>query len=182
MSDHLKGNVAVVTGGSRGIGRAIARRIAREGSDCLLAARTEAALKKSAELIVAESGVRVEICPTDLRTLEGCNTVCDTLMSTFGRADTLINSAGLFVEQDDDEWEDGFALKFYSAVRLSRLLWPLLKESRGSVINIVGGFARTPDPDFMIGGAVNAALANFSKALAGLGLHDDVNVNTIHPE
>jgi NAD(P)-dependent dehydrogenase (short-subunit alcohol dehydrogenase family) len=64
---------------------------------------------------------------------------------------------------------------------MSRLLWPKLKESHGTIINIIGGFARTPDPDFMIGGAVNAAFANFSKALAGLGLRDDVNVNAIHP-
>jgi len=57
----------------------------------------------------------------------------------------------------------------------------MLKNSNGTVVNIIGGFARTPDPDFMIGGAVNAAFASFNKALAGLGLRDDVNVNAIHP-
>ena len=147
---------------------------------------TEADLKETAELIIKESGVRVEICPTDLRTPEGCKSVQELLVGAFGWTDILVNSAGatqggLFLEQDDSVWGDGFALKFYAAVRLSRLLWPQLKKKRGTVINIVGGFARTPDPDFMIGGAVNAALANFSKALAGLGLRDDVNVNTIHP-
>ena len=186
MSPYLKGKVAVISGGSRGIGRAIARRLAGEGSDCLLAARTKADLKETADLIESESGVRVEICSTDLRTPEGCKAVGKLLTEAFGRADILVNSAGatkggLFLEQDDRVWEDGFALKFYAAVRLSRLLWPSLKENRGTVINIVGGFARTPDPEFMIGGAVNAALASFSKALAGLGLRDEVNVNTIHP-
>lgn len=66
-------------------------------------------------------------------------------------------------------------------VRLSRLLWPQLEASRGSVVNIIGGFARNPPLDFMIGGAVNAAMNNFSKALSKLGLQDDVNVNVIHP-
>jgi NAD(P)-dependent dehydrogenase (short-subunit alcohol dehydrogenase family) len=66
-------------------------------------------------------------------------------------------------------------------VRLCRLFWPALKERRGTVVNIVGGFARAPAADFLVGGAVNAALANFSKGLAAVGLRDDVNVNWIHP-
>ena len=186
MPGMLTGRVAVISGGSRGIGKAIARRLAEGGCDCLLAARTAANLQNAASEIRQESGRRVEMCTTDLRTLAGCEAVLDVARNTFGRVDILINCAGAtqggrFLEQDDSIWEDGFALKFFGAVRLSRLFWPMLKERRGTVINIIGGFARTPDPDFMIGGAVNAALANFNKALAGLGLRDDVNVNAIHP-
>ena len=108
------------------------------------------------------------------------------MMKEFGQCDMLINSAGatkggLFPDQPDEEMLDGFALKFHAAVRLSRFLWPHLKQSKGTVINIVGGFARTPSSDFMVGGSVNAALANFTKALANQGLKDDVNVNWIHP-
>jgi NAD(P)-dependent dehydrogenase (short-subunit alcohol dehydrogenase family) len=76
---------------------------------------------------------------------------------------------------------DGFALKFFGCVRLCRLFWPLLKESKGSVVNIVGGAARTPGPEFSIGSSVNAAMANFSKGLSKLGNREDVNVNVIHP-
>ena len=182
---RLKDKVAVVTGGSRGIGKAIAHRLAEEGCDILIVAKTLKNLEQAASEI-AESGRCVEICTTDLRTLKGCDVALSSLESTYGKADILINCAGatkggLFLETPDELWEDGFALKFYGAVRLTRLLWPLLKESRGTVVNIIGGFARTPDPDFMIGGAVNAAFASFSKALAGLGLRDDVNVNAIHP-
>ena len=182
---RLKDKVAVVTGSSRGIGKAIAHRLAEEGCDILIVAKTLKNLEQAASEI-AESGRCVKICTTDLRTLKGCDVVLSSLESTYGKVDILINCAGatkggLFLETPDELWEDGFALKFYGAVRLTRLLWPLLKESRGTVVNIIGGFARTPDPDFMIGGAVNAAFANFSKALAGLGLRDDVNVNAIHP-
>ena len=181
----LEHKVAVVTGGSRGIGKAIAYRLAKEGCDILLVAQTPENLENSSREI-SETGRRIEICATDLRTLEGCEAVESAIASTFGKVDILINCAGatkggLFLETPDELWQDGFALKFYGAVRVSRLLWPKLKESHGSVVNIIGGFARTPDPDFMIGGAVNAAFANFSKALAGLGLRDDVNVNAIHP-
>jgi NAD(P)-dependent dehydrogenase (short-subunit alcohol dehydrogenase family) len=104
----------------------------------------------------------------------------------FGRCDVLVNSAGAtragsFLTQPDDEWQDGFALKFYSCVRLCRLFWPMLKEAQGAVININGGAARTPDPEFLVGGAVNAAVANFTKGLSKLGMRDGVNVNAVLP-
>lgn len=186
MNEDLTGKVAVITGGSRGIGAAIARRLAEEGADCLLAARTEADLSETAASISEATGRRVETCATDLRSLEGCEVLGAAAAEHFGRADILVNNAGAtqggpFLEVSDETWVDGFALKFWAAVRLSRIFWPQLKESNGTVVNIVGGFARTPAPDFLIGGSVNAALANFSKGLAGLGLRDDVNVNTVHP-
>ncbi len=186
MALELEGKVALITGASRGIGRAIADRLAREGCDCVVAARTEETLRRAARQIAADSGRRVESCAGDLRAPEGCRAVHAQIEEQFGRLDILINNAGAtkggpFLEQDDVLWEDGFALKFYACVRLSRLCWPLLRQSQGSVVNVVGGFARTPDPDFMIGGAVNAAMANFTKALAGLGLRDDVNVNAVYP-
>ena len=182
----LDGKVAVVAGGSKGIGAAVALRLAQDGARILLAASSEQRLLAASQRIRETSGRTVEYCTADLRTLEGCQSVRDKLDQSFGGTNILVNSAGatkggVFTEQPDDEWRDGFALKFHCAVRLSRLLWPSLTQRRGTVINIVGGFARTPAADFMVGGAVNAALANFSKALAEQGLRDDVNVNWLHP-
>ena len=82
---------------------------------------------------------------------------------------------------NDNIWEDGFNLKFKAAVRLSRAFWPALKRSKGKVINIGGGAARNPSNTFMIGGAVNSALNNFSKALAMQGKIDKISVSIIHP-
>jgi len=186
MTGELEGKIAVVTGGSRGIGRAIAARLAADGADSLLAARSEQDLKRAAARIEEASGRRVEYFAGDLRSLGGCEAFAKTARRAYGGVDILVNCAGAmqggrFLEIADAAWDDGFALKFFACVRLSRLMWPMLKERHGSVINIIGGYARTPDPDFMIGGAVNAATANFSKALAGQGLRDDVNVNAVHP-
>ncbi|WP_282605145.1 SDR family oxidoreductase [Pelagibius sp. Alg239-R121] len=182
----LSGKVAIVSGGSKGIGLAVAKRLAEDGADIFLAASNAGRLKAARETIEAATGQSAAFHAADLRTLEGCRESYQAAADRFGCCDILINAAGAtkggtFPEQPDEEMLDGFALKFHGAVRLSRLFWPQLKEASGCVINIVGGFARTPAADFMVGGAVNAALANFSKALAAQGLRDDVNVNWIHP-
>lgn len=176
------GKVAFVSGGSKGIGLAVARKLAGEGARVFLAASNTERLQAAADSLPGEAGFHA----ADLRSLEGCEAAAGASLDKFGRCDILINAAGatkggIFPDQPDEEMLDGFALKFHGAVRLSRALWPALKAANGTVINIVGGFARTPAADFMVGGAVNAALANFSKALADKGLQDDVNVNWIHP-
>jgi 3-oxoacyl-[acyl-carrier protein] reductase len=182
----LEDKVAVVSGGSRGIGRTIARRLAEEGADVVIGARTPEVLDATAREISEATGRRVEAVSADLSTPGGCETLHREAIGAFDRVDILINCAGAtksgpFLELSDETWHEGFDLKFFGAVRLSRLFWPQLVASHGSVVHIVGGMARTPNPNFAIGGAVNAALANFGKALAGLGLIDDVNVNMIHP-
>ena len=186
MSNELSGKVAVISGGSRGIGRAIAMAFAEAGAETVLAAKSEANLKKTADEIAATGAPTPTIIAGDLGTLEGCQAVFDAVKGPQGRCDILVNSAGAtkagnFVEQADDIWLDGFALKFFGAVRLSRLFWPMLSQAGGHIVNIDGGMARTPNPGNLIGSSVNAAMANFAKGLSSLGIRDGVNVNTIHP-
>jgi 3-oxoacyl-[acyl-carrier protein] reductase len=182
----LNDKVAVISGGSKGIGAGIALALAREGVDCVLAARDEAVLAATAAEISGETGRKVDTVAADLNTLEGCESVHAAVAAGIGRVDILVNNAGStksgpFLGLADEDWVDGMMLKFHGAVRLSRLFWPMLKESHGTVINVIGGAARTPRPDAMIGTSVNSAMAAFTKALAGQGLADDVNVNAIHP-
>jgi NAD(P)-dependent dehydrogenase (short-subunit alcohol dehydrogenase family) len=158
---------------------------AREGAQTLLAASNAANLAEGAKAVAA-AGLAPLTIAADLRTLAGCEQVFAEASKRFGRCDALINNAGAtkggkFLEQPDDAWTDGFALKFFGAVRLTRLFWPLLKAAHGNVVFIVGGAARTPGPDFLIGGAVNAAVANFAKGLTSMGNRDDVNINVVHP-
>jgi NAD(P)-dependent dehydrogenase (short-subunit alcohol dehydrogenase family) len=186
MADAFDGKVVVVTGGSRGIGRAIALGFAREGAQTVVAASSAANLEAAAKAI-AEIGAPAPLTVAgDLRSLKACEALFAAVKERFGRCDVLVNNAGAtrggkFLDLPDDAWTDGFALKYFGAVRLTRLFWPLLKEAHGNAVFIVGGAARTPGPDFLIGGSVNAAVANFAKGLAKLGNADDINVNVIHP-
>lgn len=186
MSGEFEGKVVVVTGGSRGIGRGIGAAFAGRGAQVVLAASSAANLAEAANGIAAAGGKRPLTVAADLREMQGCEVVFAKVQAELGRCDVLVNSAGAtkagaFLEQPDADWHDGFALKFFAAVRLSRLFWPMLKQAQGFVLNIIGGAARTPDPEFLVGGSVNAAFANFSKGLAGLGKRDGVNVNAILP-
>jgi NAD(P)-dependent dehydrogenase (short-subunit alcohol dehydrogenase family) len=185
VAKEFEGKVVVVSGGSRGIGRAIALAFAREGAQTVLAAANAATLTEGAKA-VATAGPEPLTIAGDLRTLEACEQVFAKVNQRFQRCDVLVNNAGAtkggnFFELPDAAWNDGFALKFHAAVRLTRAFWPLLKAAHGNVVNIIGGAARTPGPEFLIGGAVNAAMGNFAKGLTALGNRDDVNVNVIHP-
>ncbi len=184
MAGEFAGKVVVVTGGSRGIGKAIGAVFAREGAQVVLAAASADNLAKAAKDM--SGGPPPLTVAGDLRTLAACETLFKEVNDRFKRCDVLVNNAGAtkggnFFELPDDAFTDGFALKYFAAVRLTRLFWPLLKAAHGNVINIIGGAARTPSADFLIGGSVNSAMANFSKGMAAIGNRDDVNVNVIHP-
>jgi 3-oxoacyl-[acyl-carrier protein] reductase len=185
---QFDGKVVVVTGGSRGIGRGIAAAFAREGAQTVLVASSAANLAAATKAIV-EAGTHAPepvMIAADLRELAGCEAVAATVREHCKRCDILVNSAGAaragnFLDLADTAWLDGFALKLFGCVRMTRLMWPMLKVAQGHVVNIVGTAAHTPGVDFLIGGSVNAAMANFSKGLAQLGKRDGVNVNVIHP-
>lgn len=186
MGSDFAGKVVVVSGGSRGIGRGIAAAFAAEGAQTVLAASSQANLDAAAEAIAHNATLRPDVCAADLRREDGCEQVFRFVGERHGRCDILVNSAGAtragaFPSLAEEAWQDGFALKFFGCVRLCRLFWPLLKATQGHVVNVIGGAARTPDPEFLIGGAVNAAMHNFTKGLAGLGKRDGVNVNAILP-
>jgi len=185
MSSELANKVAVITGGSRGIGREIAVEFARAGAHTIIVSSSADNLAAAAKTIAAGGTAPLAIA-ADLRTLEGCQQVFDGVRERFNRCDILVCSAGAtragnFVELPDQAWIDGYALKFFGCVRMCRLFWPMLKAAEGFVVNIGGGAARSPGADFSIGASVNAAMGNFSKALSQLGKRDGVNVNVIHP-
>jgi NAD(P)-dependent dehydrogenase (short-subunit alcohol dehydrogenase family) len=184
-SKGLEGKVAIVTGGSRGIGRAITLRLARENAQVVIAARDKGALAAVADEISKARGI-VETFPADLREREAPAALVRAAISAFGGIDIVVNNAGAtrrgeFLELSDEDWTDGFALKFFGAVRLVRAAWPYLKERKGAVLNIIGTGGRTPGPLFTIGGSVNGACLSFTKALADVGIRDGVQVNAINP-
>jgi len=160
-------------------------RLAKDGAKTVLCARDVAALEAGVKEIKAAGGTATSIA-LDLRLPESPAELADFAAKRFDGIDIVVNNAGAtkrgaFLELTDDDWADGFALKFLGAVRLTRAAWPYLKFSRGSVVNISGGGGRTPGAEFAIGGSVNAAMQSFTKAMAEVGIADGVQVNVINP-
>jgi len=182
MNLNLTGKIAIVTGASRGIGRAIAGTLAAEGMKLTLAARSKDQLDELASSLTTDCLVQA----VDLRTPGAASTVVEATIKKFGAIDLLVNNAGAtkrgdFFELTDEDWADGFALKFFGAMRLSRASWKHLMASRGTIVNIIGIGGRTGSAEFTIGGSVNAACRLLTKALADRGVKDGVRVNAINP-
>lgn len=182
MELELSGKVAIVSGASRGIGKAIAETLSAEGMKLALVARSRPDLEELARGLPRESLVQA----LDLRETHAASQVVAAAMQEFGRLDLLVNNAGAtrrgdFLQLSDEDWADGFALKFYGTVHLARAAWPHLQASQGAIINIIGVGGRTASAEFTIGGAVNAALMNFTKALADRGVKDGVRINAVNP-
>ncbi len=184
-ANELAGKVALITGASRGIGRGIALELASAGCDVMLTARDRTALERVAQEIRGR-GRKAGIHAADLTASTEPEGVLDALTRDFGRLDILVNNAGGtrrggFFEQTEQDWREGFDLKFFAHVRLCRLAWPLLKTAKGSVVFIAGVGARAPVADYMIGSAVVSAVLAFMTALADLGKRDGIQVNAVNP-
>jgi NAD(P)-dependent dehydrogenase (short-subunit alcohol dehydrogenase family) len=180
MDLDLNGKIAIITGASRGIGKSIAQTLSAEGMKLTLVARSPLD-EFSASLPSPSLPLSI-----DMRRADSASRIVSATLEKFGALDLLVNNAGAtkrgdFLTLTDEEWTDGFALKFYGAMRLSRASWTHLIQSKGSIINIIGIGGRTGSAEFAIGGTVNAALMNLTKVLADRGIKDGVRVNAINP-
>jgi 3-oxoacyl-[acyl-carrier protein] reductase len=178
-------SVAIVTGASQGIGRSTALRLARDFSAVVLAARNEDELTSAAALVTS-MGTEALICVSDLREPDAAKGLVQSTLERFGRIDALLNIAGAvpqidLFEMTEAQWEDGLALKFHGARRLTLSAWDALKASGGSVIFISGSAALDPKPGFAAVAAVNAAIIALAKAFAEQGIRDGVQVNSVVP-
>jgi len=186
MELGLNGKVALVTGANRGIGAAIAMELAREGVHVCLVARDLTKLNEVAAALRDTANVRAAVHAADLREPSAAADAVKVATGTFGRLDILVNNAGAtkradFFTLSDEDFLDGFALKFHGYVRMTRAAWPHLRSARGNIVNIVGVGAHSGSAEFTIGGSVNVAILNFTKAMADIGLKDGVRVNAINP-
>lgn len=185
MNLELTGKVALVTGASRGLGRAIAQKLAEEGMAVAIAARSEPELRTLASEI-ERAGGRTLVQAADLRDPSAPALAVAAAVERFGRLDLLVNNAGAtkrgdFLALTEADWLDGYALKFFAAVRASRAAWSHLSAHHGAIVNIAGVGGRTGSAEFTIGGSVNAAMLNLTKCLADRGVADGVRVNAINP-
>lgn len=187
MELELKGKVALVTGASRGIGLAVARGLAAEGARVALCARDGAALEKVAAEIRAASGVDALPIAADLSELKEVERVVRGVHERAGRIDILVNNAGAirggaFLAIPDEQWITDWNLKLLGYIRMARTVFPLMAaQGGGRIVNVVGAAARNPTGGYLVGGAANAALVNFTKGLADLGAASRILVTAVSP-
>ncbi len=178
-------SVAVVTGASQGIGRATALRLARDFSAVVLVARDKENLETAASEITSV-GAKAMVFAIDLRLPQSAETVIKGTLERFGRIDALLNIAGAvpqidLFEMTDAQWDDGMALKFHGARRLTIRAWEALKASKGSVVLMSGSAALNPKPGNAAVAAINAAINALAKVFAEQGIKDGVQVNSVSP-
>jgi NAD(P)-dependent dehydrogenase (short-subunit alcohol dehydrogenase family) len=186
MELQLSGKVALVTGANRGIGAAISAELAREGMHLCLVARDSGRLQEVANSLIKTANIAVHIFAADLHDPAAPAQAIAEAVGHFGSLDLLVNNAGAtrradFFALTEEDWQDGFALKFHGYVRMIRAAWPHLRSSKGSIVNIAEIGSRTGSAEFTIGGSVNVALLNFTKAMADIGIQQGVRVNAINP-
>jgi NAD(P)-dependent dehydrogenase (short-subunit alcohol dehydrogenase family) len=187
MDLGLKGKAAVITGGSVGIGLAIAEGLAQEGVNLVLCARDEARLQDQATAIQSKYGVQVVGVKADVSTLEGTDRVIAAAAKHFGGADILINNAGTGSEEtiltaSDDRWQYYIDLHLMAAVRLSRGFAPAMQTRGGGVILNNGSICATQPLGYEpIYNTTKAALAMFTKCLSNEFIKYNIRVNLINP-
>src|SRR5262245_46141315 len=187
MDLGLGGKTVLVTGGSKGIGRAVAQALSAEGARVMICARDTEALKRAAGEIEAAGHGTVLTVAADLSELASVKRVAAEAMARFGRLDILVNNAGAikggdFFSTPDDEWMNGWSLKLLGYIRMAREVLPhMQRQGSGRIINVVGAAARNPAPTYMMGGCANAALINFTKSLSDLAVKSGVLVTGVSP-
>jgi 3-oxoacyl-[acyl-carrier protein] reductase len=187
MDLGLKGKVAVVTGGSVGIGLAIAEGLAAEGVDLAIAARDAERVRDEAGRLAGQYGVRVEGVACDVATREGTDALIADVGRAFGGLDILINNAGTgsnetVMEAPDAMWQAYWDLHVMAAVRLARGLAPMMKARGGGVIlHNASICAVQPLWYEPIYNTTKAALMMFSKCLATELVGDNIRVNCVNP-
>ena len=187
MDMELKNKVAVVTGGSVGIGLAVAEALAAEGSNLVLCARNEARVTEKAREIAQRHGVKAIGVEADVSKADAVDRVVEAANQAFDGADILINNAGTgsnetIAEAPDEKWQYFWDLHTMAAVRFARGLIPSMKKRGGGVIlNNASICAKQPLGYEPIYNVTKAALMMFSKCLSNEVIGDNIRVNCINP-
>ena len=187
MDLELRDKVAVVTGGSVGIGLAIARGLAAEGAHLALCARHGERLAQVAREIRDEYGVRVLAVPADVAVGQDVDRLVDAVVAEYGGVDILVNNAGTgseetILEAPDERWQSYWDLHVMAAVRLARGIAPSMRSRGGGVILHNASICATQPLGYEpIYNVTKAALVMFSKCLANELIGDDIRVNAVNP-
>jgi 3-oxoacyl-[acyl-carrier protein] reductase len=183
MDLGLRGKKALITGGSKGIGRACAEVLAEEGCDIVLVSRTEADLEAARAKIAGEHNVAVRHYALDLSDSKNV----DRLAAECPDTDILINNAGAIpggniAQIDEARWREAWDLKVFGYINMTRRFYALMAGRRqGTIINILGAAGENPDFDYIAGSSGNASLMAFTRAIGGTAPRDNLRVIGINP-
>ena len=187
MDLQLRDKTVVITGGSAGIGLACAKVMVEEGCEVMIVARDGDRLARAARAVETGNGRKPHILESDLSSLAGIETMIAEALNTLGRIDVLVNNAGsiragAFLDIPDTQWTEDWNLKLLGYVRAARAVFPHMQSRRrGCIINVIGSAARQVIPNYLVGGAANAALVNFTKGLSDLGARQGILVKGASP-
>jgi NAD(P)-dependent dehydrogenase (short-subunit alcohol dehydrogenase family) len=187
MDLGIAGRNALVTGGSLGIGRAVAAELAANGVNVAITARDPDRLSAVAQELVSNTGGRIVAVPGDMSKPEDIARVIAEAGVALGDIDILVNNAGSspagrLQDLDDETWYAAFELKFMGYMRCARALAPAMRARKwGRIVNIIGGGGPNPNAGYILGGSFNAALLNFTRSLAKDCAPDNVLVNGVNP-
>lgn len=186
MDLKLNGKKIVVTASSRGLGKAIAARLAEEGAHLALCSRDEAAVRRLADDLARTHGITALGMGVDVSSGADIARFAETVRETFGNVDGLVCNAGgppsgAFLTLTDEQWERAFQTNLMSVVRLVRNFHPLMKERGGRIIAIASSSVKVPIPGLMLSNVFRAGVAGLMKTLAQELAADGILVNTLCP-
>lgn len=179
--------VAIVTGASKGIGKAIALGFAKEGYSVCIVSRDVALLKSTAEEITKETNQEVIYCSADVSDLEAPGRIVDSVIKKFNKIDILVNNAGgpnagSFLSHDDESWMSAIQQNLLSVVRFTKAVVPYMKkQNNGRIINISSTVAKEPSSMMVLSATTRAGVSAFSKAISQELAPFNITVNTICP-
>ena len=185
MNIDLTGRSAIITGGSKGIGLAVATRFAASGADVAIVARGRAGLDEAAMAIGATARGKVLALQGDVAVAADISRTYEQVMQTFRKVDIVVNNAGesrtgAFEKITDEIWREDFDQKLFAAIRLTRLAWGQMKERKwGRVINVLNIGAKAPRPGSAPTSITRAAGMALTKVLAGEGAPHNILVNAL---
>ena len=183
---QLRDKVTIITGGGRGIGKAIAIAYAAEGARVVIAARSSEQLDEVATEITAQGG-EVLAVPTDLRIREEVETLVQKTVAHFGRIDVLVNNAGinprgLFLDSTDEEWEQGWQINVMGVVYCCRAVLPIMQQQgSGNIINVGSGMGQVGRSNLSVYCASKAALHGLTQSIAEEVWEDGIIANVLIP-
>ena len=187
MELGLTGKVAIVGGASRGLGRACAERLAREGANLVVVARGERDLEEAAKVISAEAGVDVLPIAVDQSQPDAAQIVVERAMKRFDRIDVLVNNTGgpppgLFADHDDAAWRAAFEGLLMSVVRFCRAVVPIMRrQGWGRIVNDTSFTVKEPTERLILSNVFRVGIVALSKTLAREVASEGITVNCVCP-